>query len=279
MSRSAVFVCALATAAVVLSIAPGSAQAQNHYPRQHAVVPLRELVPDSLPAPYIGHPEANKPEKPKRLRDRGTGGYTYKHPGFEAKVGADGRVKFNDINIRANVYLVPPFIFVAGILDVSDVIMRLLGVDPYQYAKLQFMKRTFNERLAMRRRWESANMQRGLIRLPSYLAAVWRQPWPASLRRAVLFELWDECAESGNKLMRDGGAQARSLIERFVARYLPPGSRDGYTVAELRWLNTRRTSRAAFAPYGGMRPHVMVARGGLQQPVSHTALMRLAASF
>lgn len=279
MSRSAVLVCALATAVAAPFVVPSSAQAQNHYPRQHPVPPLSELVPASLPAPHIGHPEANKPEKPRRLRDKGNGGFTYKHPGFNAKVGADGRVKFNDINIRGNLFLVPPFIFIAGVMDISDVIMRWLGVDPYQYAKLKFLERTFNERFAMRKRWEAINMHRGLSRLPSYLAAVWRQPWPAPLKRRVLFELWDECAESGNKLMRDGGAKARSLIERFVALYLPPGSRDGFTVAELQWLNARRTSTAVFAPYGDKSPNVMVARSGNDQPVSHTALMRLAASF
>jgi len=284
VSRTARFVGALAAIVVVAAfVSTETAHAQNHYPRQHAVQPLGELLPASLPAPMIGHPGAKKKEKPKRIRDRKGGGFTYRHPGFNAKVGADGRVKFNDINIRGSFFLVPPFVFIAGVMDITDVVMRWMGVDPYQYAKARFLERTFAERMRMRRRYDAINMQRALNGLPAYLAAVWRQPWSAELRRRVLFVLWDECAEAGNESMREGGAKARQLIDRFVALKLPPGSPNGYTVAELRALNARRTSMASFKPYADLPQRTMMARHvsaprALKLPMS-SALMRLANSF
>lgn len=252
-----------------------------HWPRQHAEPPLRGLIPDALPAPFTG-PEARGAEAPKPgRRATGDGGYVWEHPGFRAKVSADGRVTFEDVNIRGAFFLVPPFVFIAGTLDITDVMMRWLGEDPYRYAKAEFLARTFEQRMHMRRRHDQVTMQRALNGLPAYLAAVWKQPWSAELRRRVLFVLWDECAEQGNALMRDGGARARAIISRFVAYHLPPGSPGAYTAGELRELNARRTSTAAFAPYADLPQRTMVAhhRGRPSPLIAGTALMRLASSF
>ena len=48
---------------------------------------------------------------------------------------------------------------------------------------------------------------------------------------------------------REGGAEARASIERFIARRIPPGHRHAFTGGELAELNRVRTSRHTFAPY------------------------------
>ena len=93
-------------------------------------------------------------------------------------------------------------------------------------------------------------MRAALDGLPDYLFAIWRRPgWSYSLRRRILFELWDECAEQGESFRVAGGNTARRTIEEFVRTFLPADSPYGYRPEELAALNSRRESRGAFTPY------------------------------
>jgi hypothetical protein len=241
-----------AAALFVIMTVAGSARAQGvHWPRQHAEPPLEESVEGALPPP------PSPVERGERGPDNRTGpadddgGYTYEATGFEARIGADGRVRFHDrSSIRGEGIVTPFFLFVVGSIDVTDMIMRRLGQDPYGYEKRAFLESTFEQRARMRMRFDERTMETALVALPSYLGRVWRyQPWDAALRKRVLFALWDECAEDGNPLMREGGAQARRIIEEFMRSELPEGSPAGFTAAEIAALNRRRTSERAFAPY------------------------------
>jgi len=88
-----------------------------------------------------------------------------------------------------------------------------------------------------------------------------------ALRRALLFQRWDECDERvGQGLPSDtelpteavsmidqarleAAARARRSIEAFIRRQLPRGTPRGYTATELAEFNRRRVSVEVFDPY------------------------------
>jgi hypothetical protein len=113
------------------------------------------------------------------------------------------------------------------------------------------LEETFDQRAAIRERYRKVAIESALSDLPSYLDKVWmRTDWPLELRRRILFQLWDECAERGPEVIVHGGAAARAIILRFIEWRLPSGSAHGFTDAELDELNARRDSVQRFSPYG-----------------------------
>ncbi|HUH03144.1 MAG TPA: hypothetical protein VML75_14205 [Kofleriaceae bacterium] len=240
------------TAMLAVQATATSAYGQGvHWPRQHAEPPLEESVSGALPPPPSpverGERAATNRTGP---RDDG-GGYTYEATGFEARVGADGRVRFHDrSSVRGDGVVTPFFLFLAGTLDVTELVMRRLGQDPYALEKRAFLESTFEARAGLRMRFDEHTMRTALGTLPRYLGRVWDyRSWDPEMRKRVLFALWDECAEGGNELMRQGGAQARAIIEAFVRRELPQDSPQGFSAADLAALNRVRSSEQVFAPY------------------------------
>ncbi len=65
----------------------------------------------------------------------------------------------------------------------------------------------------------------------------------------MLFDLWDECAETGPADRVRVGKQIRATIMAFIRRKIPVGGAHQYTRDELEVLNARRVSKAVFAPY------------------------------
>lgn len=227
--------------AVLLLAAAGSARAQA--PGQtgpledQAVPPLPEDVPS--PRPMLP-PPARAGEAARQMA------IVFDNGGFSAVVGEDGSIDFVDRSLGGGA--MPLLAWLS--FDATDVVMRAAGEDPYLAEKLRIMDGTREERMAVRRRHDRVVMRRALDDLPAYLDAVWRQSaWSPALRRRILFALWDEAAEEGSALLVAGGAEARATIERFIARTIPPGSRQAFSPGELAELNRIRTSRRAFAPY------------------------------
>ncbi len=133
--------------------------------------------------------------------------------------------------------------------DATDAMMRSVGIDPYAAKKLAFLDATRDERaqIGMRRRQEqlvgaAAQMQRNIDR-------AWASALDPVQRKQALFELWDECAETGSALEIEAGREARRLVIGAIRARLPRGSPDAYTADELTALDTRRTARNRFAPY------------------------------
>ena len=221
---------------------PGLSPPGGSAPPQHAVPPIPYALPSPLPT--IPPPSRNAPMEPTIGFAIGTGNFT-------ARVDPDGSIHFDD---ESGGFFagVDPIVGLFALLsfDASDSAMRAAREDPYLAEKLRVMELTREERHEMRRLHDQVVMQRALDDLPRYLDAVWRQRrWSAPERRRVLFALWDEAAEDGNELLRAGGAEARRLIEEFIAYRIPPGSREGFRTHELVRLNRIRQSRQAFAPY------------------------------
>jgi hypothetical protein len=185
------------------------------------------------------------------------GSWVIDRPGYSARVNEDGSLDFGE-RLIGDASLLDP---VRGIgpyftLDATDILMRIMGDDPYLSDKLALMDLTREHRAAIRARYDEDRMERALADLPAYLRAVWSESeWSTSTRRRILFELWDEAAEDGNELVVAGAHRARSEIARFIAAELPPGSRNAFTPSELTALNRARHSRASFAPYDAEPSH------------------------
>jgi hypothetical protein len=127
--------------------------------------------------------------------------------------------------------------------DLNDFFYRQVGVDPYSPLRAQFLAITFEMRMDMAVAADRANTEARLRELPLALARMWLySPMPAAARRRLLFELWQETAET------PAGATARSEIERFIRTALPCGSRHAYTPAELAAYD-RASPERGFAPY------------------------------
>jgi hypothetical protein len=239
----------LAVIAVSLILGGGVAAAQpsstwwegsRYWAVQKPLPDLRSPSPSLPPPPRVAEPAANG------LIPNGDGTYRWEGLTFVANVRGDGTISFSDRG---------PFTWdpvMGGVnWDLTDAVMRSRGEDPYRYEKHKVMARTFERRAAMKAQYDRAHMRAALDDLPLYLFAVWHEPrWSPELRRRILFELWDECAEEGNSLIASGGAEARRTIEEFVRVHLPAGSPLGFTREELDGLNAHRLSRQGFAPYG-----------------------------
>ncbi|MBN2358442.1 MAG: hypothetical protein JXR83_03255 [Deltaproteobacteria bacterium] len=133
---------------------------------------------------------------------------------------------------------------VSGVFDLTEIAMRAAGDDPYATEKRCFLIETEPLRERLRSQHLALRERRALDRLQAHLCQVWGAvERPAVDRRATLFRLWDECADS------ESGRTAREIIEAFVRERLPAGSADGFAAAELLALNARRTSAMLFAPY------------------------------
>lgn len=164
------------------------------------------------------------------------------HQTFKVKVAPDGTV---DIHDKANVQR-------HGLhleFDVTDAMMRRHGIDPYSSYKMKVLDETREERVAMGAQYRTQQlaqsrqyMQKNLERLVASVTD------PASLKQG-LFELWDDCAETGSDELVVGGKAARQQLIGFIRAKLPAGSSDAFTVAEIERLNSHRRSRSEFAPY------------------------------
>jgi hypothetical protein len=76
-----------------------------------------------------------------------------------------------------------------------------------------------------------------------------RLPVDPIARRAALFELWDDCAETGEPALVEAGAAARVIVLGHIRAKHPKDSAQQFTPNELAAFNRRRQSKTVFAPY------------------------------
>jgi hypothetical protein len=168
------------------------------------------------------------------------GGYVWDEGVFVARVDRDGTVAIEDG---------PTFLYDGlGVwFDATDMIMRARGEDPYASAKLRFLDRTRDERVMLGREHRLQQLAYSGELMRVNIDEVWATMPDPQQRRLALFQLWDECAESGEPEMVAAGASARAALVEFVQRELT--GTDAYTRSELAWLNAHRTSEGLFDPY------------------------------
>jgi hypothetical protein len=185
---------------------------------------------------------------------RGGGRYEKDRAAFKAHVAADGSVKFKDKpNWQSEGVSLTPLggLIYAARFDVTDYVYReIVGDDPYLYEKMKFLDETREVRDGMAIEARDQRLRESLAALPRVLERAWsdRRYSPAE-RRAVLFQLWDECSESGDEEVLGTARAVRATIVAFVRRRLPAGSSAAYSDAELDALNASRQSRDEFRPY------------------------------
>jgi hypothetical protein len=147
---------------------------------------------------------------------------------------------------------------IGGNLDITSWISRkILGEvkgDVYAARKRLALEQTFDERAEMRRRHRKDQLDHADLIVRDSLDRLWASALPLADKKQALFELWDDCAETGDAAVVDAAARARSAIVGFIRAHLPAGSPDAFTSDELAALDAHRGSRAHFAPYDDAAP-------------------------
>ncbi|NVB79464.1 MAG: hypothetical protein HOV81_13800 [Kofleriaceae bacterium] len=166
------------------------------------------------------------------------------HKTFAVNVEPDGTAHIKDKrNLRLTGLL-------SGEFDASDALMRQHGIDPYSSYKLKVLDGTREERYQIGKEYRTQQLAQSRQLMKKNLERlVASAPGPSELKQG-LFELWDDCAESGSDEIVVGGRAARSQVIGFIRTRLPPDSPDAFTPAELARMNKHRRSQATFAPYG-----------------------------
>lgn len=190
------------------------------------------------------------------LTPDGGGGYRGTRPGYRFTIDVGGGIHFID---RPPVELSPASMLgLLGMMasfDLTDIVMRLHGDDPYGYDKARVVELTRPLRTAMTDAERVHRLQRAATDLPHQLAEVWaRADLPPAARRALLFSLWDESLEETQSAAGQTATAARATILDFVCHHLPAGTPDAYSATELTELNAHRRSIQAFAPYERSAP-------------------------
>lgn len=178
----------------------------------------------------------------RELKPDGTGTKS-EHETFRIKVAADGTAKIHD---KANVQRKG---LLSGTFDVSDAMMRNKGIDPYASYKLKILDETRDERVAIGKRYRTQQLGKSKQLVQANLERLWATSPELAARKQGLFELWDDCAETGPHELVAGGAAARAHVMGFIRSKLPAGSGEAFTAAEIERFNKRRKSSATFSPY------------------------------
>lgn len=142
--------------------------------------------------------------------------------------------------------------------------MRRHGQDPYASYKLRVLDETRDERAAIGKRYRTQQLAQSRQLMQKNLDRLWASTLDVAARKQGLFELWDDCAETGpemepggftppgaNDELVAGGTSARSQLVGFVRSKLPAGTAGAFTADELARFNKQRKSRAEFQPYEG----------------------------
>jgi len=159
---------------------------------------------------------------------------------------ADKALGSIDKEDRSKAAVVP---VLGGGFDVGDALMRRHGQDPYASRKLAYLDATRDERVQIGNRHRSEQLAQSTRLMQKNLDRMWATVTDTAARKRALFELWDECAETGEPAVVEGGRAARKLVVGFIRGRLPAGSATAYTAAELAALSREKHSSEEFAPY------------------------------
>jgi hypothetical protein len=166
------------------------------------------------------------------LKPSGGGTYRAEQGTFTTRVDADGSAHLEDKPLE---------------LDTQDRVMLRMGIDPYARDKLALLDRTRDQRVAVGERHRKAQLAHAAELMQRNLDRLWATAPDLAARKRGLFELWDDCAETGGDELVAAADAARRLVIGAIRARLRDA--DAYTAAELAELNAIRRSTAVFAPY------------------------------
>jgi hypothetical protein len=127
---------------------------------------------------------------------------------------------------------------VHGQADVSSWLERKLVGDPYASRKKKLLEDTFAERAEHGKAYRADQRVHAAERMRANLEELWANTRDPAARRAMIFELWNECSDD------DAGLRARAIAMLWIRERLPAGSADAYTADELAAL-----APSGFEPY------------------------------
>jgi len=178
------------------------------------------------------------------------GGWRFYGTGWSVDVAPDGSVAFDERSVTWSTRKM------RMTFDVTDAALRSKKKDPYASAKLRFLQETSSWRGALRRAARRRARRAYFARLPQVLRGLWKRTDITTLRkRALLFELWEECLEPGRTTLSVQAQQARWMILRFIQKHLPSSGPRSFTRRELSWMGKRRRGPGVirFDPYGRLK--------------------------
>jgi len=194
------------------------------------------------------HPPDIAPPPSGELQPSGGGTYTSDQPAFKVKIDRDGSAHIEDKADVGDVHFYG--LGIAGRASFDDWAMRQAGIDPYASAKRQWLDKTRDERA----RIGMAARKEDLARAPEFMKRNVRYAWAktegdVAARKQALFELWDDCAETGDTDLVTAGGAARSYLVGFIRAHLPQGAPGAFSPEDLTRLNAHKRSHATFQPY------------------------------
>jgi hypothetical protein len=209
---------------------------------------IANATPDQLRDERIALAEHRDAAASDELRPSANGHHEVDRKTFHADVEADGTVHVGD---KSNLQAVHACdrqswlckIPIGAMFDVTDWAMRSHDIDPYASAKLKMLDDTRDERVAIGTRYRKELLAHSVELVQGEIAYVWANTPDPVARKRALFELWDDCAETGDAAVVEGGRAVRAFVVGFIR------SKVTYTADELAQLNAHRRSKLPFAPY------------------------------
>ncbi len=164
------------------------------------------------------------------LQHKGTG-YEAKHAVFNGQIEADGTAHIE----KKRRY------------DPTEIIMNRHNIDPYASNKRRMLDDTRDERYEIGKAYKQKQLANSAAIAQKNLAYLWTRTTDPNERKEGLFDMWDDCAESGSAELVAGGTAARKMIVGFIkGRMTGPLA---YSPAEIAAFNAKKKSSETFAPY------------------------------
>lgn len=159
---------------------------------------------------------------------------------YTARIAPDGSATLEDNpNIQPNLFAL------GASFDVNDAILRSAGQDPYSSAKLRFMDRSRDLRAQMGADYRNWQLSQSDAIMRANIDGMWKRLPTDAERKQALFEMWDECAETGDPALVEAGKVARAALVEVARERLGPNA---FSPQELSAFNARRTSTQRFEP-------------------------------
>ena len=209
-----------------------------------AAAPLEATLPGLAQIPTEARIGLDTPStRITQWRDNKDGSKSSVGEPFTARIASDGRIDLRDHdNLKIH--------GLSGSFDLTDAALAAFGDVLYPYRKLKAMDQTREARAAMGVRARRQSLQSALMRFRRDLDRIWGNTQiSAKQRRAILFALWDECAEAGPEEVLKTATAIRKIVIDFVRHKLPQGSPRAFTTSEIDTLNAQRSSKQPFRPY------------------------------
>lgn len=186
--------------------------------------------PEQVTAERMRHLAAIDARDHHELQHKGAG-YEADHATFKGEVEPDGTAHLDEKRSW----------------DPTEILMKKYGNDPYASNKLRMLDRTRDERYEIGKQYKVRQLAHSAELAQKNLVFLWSHTRSTAERKEALFEMWDECAETGPDELVAGGAAARKLIVGFIRANLTGEA--AFTASELAALNAKKKSNAPFDPY------------------------------